>query len=476
MGTQMSSMPHLVVVLPGILGSVLEKNGREVWGASSNAFFQGLLSRGKSIQDLKVTQDSSTSCDLGDGVKATKLFPDLHIVPGFWKIDGYSRLCEALTERFELLEYGAHDITNLIKFAYDWRRDNRSSARKLKEAIDLSLGKLREANPEAKVILIAHSMGGLVARYYLECLSGWRDCLALITLGTPFRGAPKAIGYLTNGYRQCGLDVTEFMRSCRSVYQLLPFYKCIKSHGEWKRVVELAEPIGLDLLKVQDGYCFHKEIEDAVNKNRLNPDFIPYKIFPFVGVSQPTEQHAVWDGTHLTCSLSLPDDWPAGLDGGDGTVPRASATPIEVSKDALESFAIEMHGSLQNRPSILDDVIARIEQMISSDSLANIRGYAPSSSGNSSGFSIRTDDIVFLGDDIVVDIAVVNARKDAMRSIDITVVNRRTNESWSSKAQANENGWRFTSPCRGTGVYEIIVSSDAPGVSPLRDVVEVVER
>ena len=43
------------------------------------------------------------------------------------------------------------------------------------------------------MIVVAHSMGGLVARYWMGPLGGWRVCRALITLGTPHRGAPKAL-------------------------------------------------------------------------------------------------------------------------------------------------------------------------------------------------------------------------------------------------------------------------------------------
>jgi triacylglycerol esterase/lipase EstA (alpha/beta hydrolase family) len=66
-------------------------------------------------------------------------------------------------------------------------------------------------------------MGGLVARYYLEVLEGWRDCRALITFGTPYRGSANALNYLANGYKKLFLDLTEVMRSFSSIYQL-PYF------------------------------------------------------------------------------------------------------------------------------------------------------------------------------------------------------------------------------------------------------------
>jgi len=44
-------------------------------------------------------------------------------------------------------------------------------------------------------------MGGLVARYYLEALDGWRNTRALITFGTPYSGAMKALDLVANGLR-----------------------------------------------------------------------------------------------------------------------------------------------------------------------------------------------------------------------------------------------------------------------------------
>jgi triacylglycerol esterase/lipase EstA (alpha/beta hydrolase family) len=74
-------------------------------------------------------------------------------------------------------------------------------------------------------------MGGLIARYWLEVEGGWRDCRALITLGTPHRGSVQALSYLANGYRKLVVDLTEVMRSMTSVHQLLPIYPAVLTEG-----------------------------------------------------------------------------------------------------------------------------------------------------------------------------------------------------------------------------------------------------
>ena len=118
-----------------------------------------------------------------DGVTAPRVMPDLHLIPGLWTIDGYGTVADPVR---------TFDLTpgrNFFEFPYDWRRDNRSppagSRRERPVALRLAAS---SGNPDAKLILLGHSMGGLVARYFLECLDGWRDTRQLITFGTPYRG------------------------------------------------------------------------------------------------------------------------------------------------------------------------------------------------------------------------------------------------------------------------------------------------
>jgi len=128
------------------------------------------------------------------------------LVPGLVKIDGYSGISRLITDHFEVVSGKTDDErpANFFEFPYDWRRDNRVAARMLKRLIDPQLPQWRTYSgaTDAKVILLAHSMGGLVARYYLEVLEGWQGCKALITFGTPYRGSANALNYLTNGYKK----------------------------------------------------------------------------------------------------------------------------------------------------------------------------------------------------------------------------------------------------------------------------------
>ena len=82
---------------------------------------------------------------------------DVHLIPGFWKIDGYSGIFERLSGELTL-ERGK----NWFDFPYDWRRDNRAAAHRLAEQAPRWLAEWRQSsgNADARLVLLAHSMGG----------------------------------------------------------------------------------------------------------------------------------------------------------------------------------------------------------------------------------------------------------------------------------------------------------------------------
>ena len=82
-------MKDVVVLIPGIGGSALSKDGKEIWSFTAGAALRGLLSRGDSINRLRLNGDDPDADELGDGVRDTRLLPDFHLVPGLdWRVDG----------------------------------------------------------------------------------------------------------------------------------------------------------------------------------------------------------------------------------------------------------------------------------------------------------------------------------------------------------------------------------------------------
>lgn len=366
-------MADLIILLPGIMGSVLRKDGRDVWALSGSTLLTGLKTLGRSVTDLTLTADSEDAESLGDGIVANRIFPDVHLLPGLWKIDGYSSLAKAIRTEF--------DVTpglNYFEFPYDWRRDNRAAAHRLSRLAPVWLKEWRErsGNKSARLILAAHSMGGLVSRYYLEALGGWRITRMLITFGTPYRGSLNALNFLANGFRKSIgpltlVDLSSLVRSFTSVYQLLPIYPCYDpGSGLLQRVGESSGIPNVDSVRAKAALDFHNEIRSAVERNEQDPAYRGgrYTIHPIVGTYQPTLQAARRAGD----GLEMLDRHPLEpLITGDGTVPQRSATPIEseaLSKLHHKVFVAEGHGSLQNSRPVLDHLRELLAEGAVSDS------------------------------------------------------------------------------------------------------------
>lgn len=345
-------MGDVIVMLPGITGSVLQRNGQDVWAPTPGAALNALLTLGHDIQHLALHDDPADVDDLGDGVVATRVIGDVHLIPGLWKIDGYTKLKSFVTKTFDV-KLGE----NLFEFPYDWRRDNRVSARKLQHASAdwLRAWRERSGNDNAKLILVGHSMGGLISRYFLECLEGWRDTRTLVTFGTPYRGSIKAIGTLANGMSKkigpVGLDLTGLVRSLTAVYQLLPIYPCYDAgDGKLVRIAE-TDVANIDRARAEAARAFHDEIKQAVERHQQDEEYRRgrYAIRPVIGTVQPTVQSARKSGHGVELIRSY-----EGVDqDGDGTVPRVSATPLEIEHEENAMFAAQKHASLQNDDPVL---------------------------------------------------------------------------------------------------------------------------
>src|SRR5262244_746526 len=85
-----------VVVLPGIMGSTLAKDGHLVWAPSAGAVLRAIATFGRSVTRLTLP-DGLDDNHPGDGVEARGLMPDLHALPGIWTpVKGYDLLLRRL--------------------------------------------------------------------------------------------------------------------------------------------------------------------------------------------------------------------------------------------------------------------------------------------------------------------------------------------------------------------------------------------
>lgn len=254
-----------MIVIPGILGTELvnSETGEKVWPSIFRSSDDGLsLPVGP---DLAANRDKLIPKKIVTTLRLSRLVPEVYI---------YHELLEALKK------YGGYkegdwenpsadgDRDTFYVFAYDWRRDNVETARLLVRRIEELKRKL--GHPELRFNVVAHSMGGLVARYAARygdadlpkdgvalrpTWAGASDINKIFMFGTPNEGSADAFATLLEGY-----SLTEGLRrrlyllntlsrdaaiTAPSIFQLLP-------HGETARFLdENLRPMKIDIYDPQ---------------------------------------------------------------------------------------------------------------------------------------------------------------------------------------------------------------------------------
>lgn len=190
-----------IIFLPGVAGSILEARDRELWP----------LAPFGDRADLAMEPDGKTS-----STKANVVVGD--VLRGRPGMDYYGSFIDSLKSM------GYVENQDLFVFSYDWRQDNASHYDRLDQMIDTALSK----TGKKKVILTAHSMGGVIARGYVYSRSDRAAKVdSFITMATPYWGAPKVYYAMINGY-QFGNDSVRqelmkiLMQNYPAGYQLLP--------------------------------------------------------------------------------------------------------------------------------------------------------------------------------------------------------------------------------------------------------------
>ena len=383
--------------------------------------------------------------------------PDLHVLPGIWTpVKGYDVLLKRLRS------IGYRDIStdpaappgNLLPVAYDWRLSNRYTGQQLATLIEPALDRWRaQGGPyaDAQVIFVCHSMGGLAARWYIERCGGAEITRKLITLGTPYRGAARALEQLVNGTRQglgpFGISLTSFARSMPSLHQLLPEYACIEHGGDLAKTTEVTVP-ELDSAMVADAMRFHTDLADA---EVSRPDSLQ-ATHPIIGIRQSTATTASLVGGRVM----LIDTYRGENHYGDATVPIVSASRPDVPMDSNTLRRVpDKHGNLQRNPAALDE----LEGILTAQSLI-VRAAAPI------GLQVEAPEFALAGEDITVRVTPAETTRHAVR-LAITSETGHLTES------------RVLRPGRGTavttidglapGAYTIDITGTDPG-SPLAPV------
>jgi pimeloyl-ACP methyl ester carboxylesterase len=356
------SSTDLVVVLPGIMGSTLgQKTATKpatdnlVWAVTGGAAIKAARNFLGHAPRLALP-DGIGDEHPGDNVEPVGLMPDLHVIPGLWTpIRGYDLLLKLLN-RLGYQHQPSARPANLLPLPYDWRLSNRYNGGRLAGIVEPALDRWRAQGGqyrEAQLVFVCHSLGGLVARWYIEKCGGAAITRKLITLGTPWRGAGIALHKLSNGVpvkigpiNKLNLDV--FARSLPSLYQLLPEYACITAGGDYLKITETSIP-ELDTARAADAMAFHTDLQQA-ERDRPASKSVTHML---VGSRQPTM--TTFTIAHGTAVPS--ETFGTSNDYGDGTVPLTGAIGHDekLNSNVIHRVA-DQHGNLQCNAADFDEI------------------------------------------------------------------------------------------------------------------------
>ena len=275
-------------------------------------------------------------------------------------------------EEFVKVTLNPDSNIRLYEFPYDWRKDNTIHAQELENLVDIIT---EPVDGWDKVILTAHSMGGLVSKKYISDTNG-DQIEFLFTMGTPYYGAVKPYKFFKEG-DDFGIPTLEeetinhLVQNWPSAYQLLVTQKYI---DEIENTPYTVEKVPYKLFEFDAGknigviYNQPLSLEEAylTNPNAKLPNSnLMKKAFQFhdsigdgfgsienvyiaIGEGQET-----MTGITITGSKDSPEYEYTYDNRGDGTVPFFSANAgLEGDENIERKTFTDSHAALPNNSGV----------------------------------------------------------------------------------------------------------------------------
>jgi len=268
----------------------------------------------------------------------------------------------------------------VLEYPYDWRLPVAYNAARLATVAEQHLRNWRRhpcGRPDAKLVLVAHSMGGLIAKFFTGALGGGGEVRQTVTIGTPFQGAVKTVFMLDRG-RGTPLPLPRqrlmtLARTLPGVYDLLPSYRCVEEDSTLRRLTPTdVGDLGGDPDLARTAFGLHQTLA-GVQVSGLRT---------MVGIEQPTMQslqlrHGAAEPQYYICEDDGRIDWR-----GDGTV------YVQVATGGVEPISSlpQSHGALARTP----EAIAAVRAVLTRRRLGPPMGVA--------GVSLRVPESVVAGE------------------------------------------------------------------------------
>lgn len=369
--------PGPLIIIPGIMGSEISKNYGDlgqVWPNTDKLIWS--LSD-DFLNDLALRSDGT------EDPARTMKFPDVvrAVTGSVLSISRTTHVFDGLISK--LTGNGYVEGETLFVFPYDWRKSSAENAVVLKQKIE----EVRVASGADKIDLIAHSMGGLVAKKYIAD-NGADKIDQLIFIGTPQLGAPKAFKVLMYGddmgintlFQKVSIlnpaEIKSISQNMPSAYELLPSKKYVDILGNAyvRDLVTASTTSACSAFNLS-----YADTESFMKREGRNPAMFPFaenlhnqldsldlsgvRTYNFIGDSSPTigtitaTKKKTWT---LFGGTKIVDDFKLGYVSGDQTVPTISASFADGRKFYIKGVA---HSEMPSAPEVQEKVFTILKEM-----------------------------------------------------------------------------------------------------------------